>query len=72
MFVPVRCRDISTCGIAFFVPTLPATQFCTVALAKGEKTIHVRCRVVRTNPPGAQNGEWLIGCQFLDRSDQQS
>jgi hypothetical protein len=69
MFLPVRCRDISTRGIAFFLPTLPVTQFCTVALTQAEKTIYVRCRVAHESPSGNLNGEWLVGCQFLDRSD---
>jgi len=69
MFVPVRCSDISTRGIALFLPTLPVTQFCTVALTQAGKTIYLRCRVAHTRPSDNLNGEWLVGCQFLDRSD---
>jgi hypothetical protein len=69
MFVPVRCKDISTRGIALFLPTLPVTQFCTVALTQAGKTIYIRCRVAHVSPSGNFNGEWLVGCQFLDRTD---
>jgi len=69
MFVPVRCRDISTRGIAFFLPTLPVAQFCTLAITKGEKDIYVRCRVIRICPSDDSGSEWLVGCQFLERSD---
>jgi hypothetical protein len=69
MFVAVRCRDISTQGIAFFVSDRPITRFCTVALTRGEKVIYVRCGVVRTCPPDDDYGKWMVGCQFLGRSD---
>jgi len=69
MFAPARCRDISTRGIAFLLPTCPVTQFCTVALTRAEKTIYVRCRVAHTGPADGFNGEWLVGCEFLNRSD---
>ena len=69
MFQPVRCRDISTGGIALFVSAPPRARFCTVALAQGEKVIYVRCRVVRTCPADDSSGAWLVGCEFLDRSD---
>jgi hypothetical protein len=69
MFTPVRCRDISTRGIALLVPMLPISQFCTVALTQRERTIYILCRVVHTCPPDNLNGEWLVGCQFLNRSE---
>jgi hypothetical protein len=69
-FAPMRCRDISPRGIAFFVSSSPVTQFCTVALTRGETVIYIRCRVVRTCPPDNNNGEWLVGGEFLERNDR--
>jgi len=69
MFVPVRCRDISTRGISFFVSAPPVSHFCTIAITQGEKEIYVRCRVVHTSLWDSSDGEWLVGCEFLNRSE---
>ena len=72
MFAPVRCRDISTCGIAFFVPTASGHSVLYGGTRQRGKDHSRPLSRGSHEPAWPQNGEWLIGCQFLDRSDQQS
>jgi hypothetical protein len=58
----VRCRDLSTGGIALLLPERPLFEFAVVALGKPPRTIYVMVRVVHYKPV---SGGFHVGCAFV-------
>jgi hypothetical protein len=67
LFEGVRCHDLSTSGISFFLPDPPAFEYCTVVLGRPPALIYVKARVMHYSPYAGRAREWLIGCQFVCR-----
>ncbi len=66
---PVRGRDISTTGIAFF-STEPLDVGALVAiLSSADALIAATARVMQRQKAGTWDGrdQYLVGCEFVDR-----
>jgi hypothetical protein len=68
MFLEVRCHDISTGGLSFFVPVPPNFKFAIVALGRSPNVIYMLVRVMHCTPYDGMRKRYLVGCLFLECS----
>lgn len=66
-FASVQCHDISTGGIAFYWPEAPNFRKAIFGLGDPERLTCVAVQVVRQAPRPDQPGEFLVGCEFVER-----
>jgi hypothetical protein len=67
-FRQVLCNDISTDGISFFWPTCPHFRHVYVALGRKPNLTWIKARVCHHRKTDRQEGEYLVGCEFLARA----
>lgn len=66
-FTAVQCHDISTGGIAFYWPEAPTFRKAIFGLGEAERLTCVAVQVVRHLPRPDEPGEFLVGCEFVER-----
>ena len=66
-FTAVQCHDISTGGIAFYWPEAPNFRKAIFGLGESERLTCVAVQVVRQAPRPDEPGEFLVGCEFVER-----
>ena len=67
MFREVRCHDISTGGISFFLPHPPDFEYAVVGLGTPPEVTYLTVRVMHHSPYAGATKGYLIGCRFLGR-----
>ena len=68
MFQQVRCHEISSGGVSFFLPQPPEFDSLIVALGTPPKMTCLASRIVHTCASNADGGSmYLVGCRFLGR-----
>jgi hypothetical protein len=69
MFRPVQCQDISTTGLAFFLPEPPTMDRIVVALSTANNATYLTAAICHYKRVAAEQGEpmFLVGCRFLGR-----
>jgi hypothetical protein len=68
-FRPVKCRNISTGGLAFLSPSLPAADSYVVALGSAPRVRYLICQVVHVlRLPQSGEGPYAVGCVFVGRT----
>ena len=67
-FTPVRCHDISSAGISFVVPELPASDTLVISIGPHSAPILMAVRVAHSRSVYMYNQiGYLVGCQFVKR-----
>ncbi|HEX7446093.1 MAG TPA: PilZ domain-containing protein [Pirellulales bacterium] len=66
-FTAVECHDISTGGIAFYWPEAPTFRKAIFGLGERERLTCVAVQVVRHLPRPEEPGQFLVGCEFVER-----
>lgn len=66
-FTSVECHDISTGGIAFYWPEVPNFRKAIFGLGDPERLTCVAVQVVRHAPRADEPGQFLVGCEFVER-----
>lgn len=65
-FTPVSCRDLSSSGLAFYLPRRADFTKVIIGLGKAPQLTYVAARVVR-QVACTGGGGVLVGCEFVDR-----
>jgi hypothetical protein len=69
MFRPVQCQDLSTTGLAFYLPEPPKTDRIVVELSTNASVIYLTAAIAHCRPASddPQKPLYLIGCRFIGR-----
>ena len=67
MFQHVRCRDLFTGGVSFFLPEPPNFEFAVIGLGAVPKLQYFVLRKLYCRRCDLLNRQYLVGCQFLER-----
>lgn len=69
MFRPVQCQDLSTTGLAFYLPEPPTTDRIVVALSTASSVTYLTAAIAHYKPASTDPTKplYLVGCRFIGR-----
>ena len=67
MFQQVRCHDLSTGGVSFLLPAPPTFEFAVIGLGVAPQFQYFVVQKVYCRRSDSTEGQYLVGCQFLQR-----